>query len=508
MLRIVFSLILLGSVAFYVVRSIHWQVMWDTSIMHYVNFLMAHGLAPYKDILDNNLPGSYFVEGWAMQVFGSGDLGWRFYDYTLLAVLIVSLIVISLPYDWFAGLAAGVFFVVLHGAEGPRNAAQREQVMTTLMVAAYAFLFSGLRRSKPWMFLPFGFLMGIAASLKPTAAPLALVLLAMAAYSLRKRAIPMRAFLLYGGVGLLLATSCDAAFLIRYHAATDFLEISRRLTFYYANLGDSSVWVLLTTILRPANLWILLIGLLLVFCIKHKQDWENWERVSLAIGMCFGLLSYLAQRKAFEHHEYAFTVFLYGWGTIELAKAWKTSTWLKWVGLGCFSTIVLLQVPRKERTIAHVDGSNSQTKAMMADLERFGDESLQHEVQCFDMVDGCYSALNRLGLMPYTTFIGDYMFFPPPGDPPLPWARQRMAKDFARRPPQVIVLTNMWFGPQSLSEKLKQWPELQSYLQNFYTLQDSSSHDGSAFSFYTLNDAKPAHLAPGKQAADPSPFKP
>ncbi|MDQ2834404.1 MAG: hypothetical protein M3Y50_11775, partial [Acidobacteriota bacterium] len=74
-LRLLFSSILCASAAFFIYKSLHWQVMWDTSIMHYVNFLMAHGMAPYRDIIDINMPGSYFIEGWAMHIFGGGDLG-------------------------------------------------------------------------------------------------------------------------------------------------------------------------------------------------------------------------------------------------------------------------------------------------------------------------------------------------------------------------------------------------------------------------------------------------
>src|ERR1700739_1919744 len=123
-IRVVFTLVLCAAVGFYVYKSIHWKLMGDPSIMHYVNFLMDQGLAPYRDIIDINLPGAYFMEGWAMHIFGGGDLGWRFYDFSVLAVLIASLIVISLPYDWFAGLFAGVIFLLIHGGEGPWNAGQ------------------------------------------------------------------------------------------------------------------------------------------------------------------------------------------------------------------------------------------------------------------------------------------------------------------------------------------------------------------------------------------------
>ena len=59
--------------------------------MHYVNFLMSHGLQPYSQITDNNLPGAYLIESWAMHVFGGGDLAWRIYDFFLLGVLTLSM---------------------------------------------------------------------------------------------------------------------------------------------------------------------------------------------------------------------------------------------------------------------------------------------------------------------------------------------------------------------------------------------------------------------------------
>lgn len=485
-IRIVFSVILTFFFFLYVQHSFRWEVMWDTSIMHYVNFLMAHDLTPYRNILDNNLPGSYYLEGWAMQIFGSGDVGWRFYDYFLLIVLIASLIIVALPYDWFAGLLSGVLFAVLHGAQGPRNAAQREQVMTTLMIAAYAVLFTGLRRAKCWMLLPFGFLMGLAASLKPTAAPLALVLLGMAVYSLRQRAVSASPYFTFALAGLLAALSLDMAFLVHYRALADFIEISKHLTGYYASIGDSSLHVLIFSILTLNKSFFLLIGALLTILISSRQSWENWERAALLVGLCFGFASYILQRKPFEHHESAFVVFLFAWVSIEAAKAWKSPTALHFIGLGYFALIILKVIPYRSDGIQHIDASNPQTHAIIADLQHLGGASLQYQVQCFDLVDGCYSALNRLNLMPYSTFMGDYMFFPPVGDPALPWARDKLAAAFSQRPPRVIVLTNMWLASQSSFQKLDRWPEMASFVEAHYTLEDAHAFSGSAYRFYVL----------------------
>jgi hypothetical protein len=488
-LRVLFSAMLLASAAFYVMRSIHWEVMWDTSIMHDINFLMRQGLAPYRDIFDNNMPGAYFLEGWAMQVFGGGDLGWRLYDYTLLTVLTASLVVIAFPYDWFAGVYAGILFALIHGSEGPRNAVQREQVMTTLILAAYALLFTGLRRQRPALLLPFGFLIGLAASLKPTVAPLALVLLGMAAYGLFKRKVRTRSYVLYGLAGLALALACNVAFLLRYHDLAAFLFISKQLIPYYAKVGNQPLGTLLVGVLPNKYLRFLGFGLLLTLLLKPRLEWENWERVTLGIGIGFGLFSYLAQRKAFDHHAYALYVFILVWSAIEFSKALNRRSWLHFVGLACFAFSMFRFLPELDSMLRHVTPDNQQADAMETDLRRLGGFSLQHQVQCFDMVDGCYGTLYRLRLLPYTTFFGDYMFFQPPGNPPMTWARGIMAADLAQQPPQVIVVTNMWLSQGYSFNKLQQWPEFAAFLDRNYHLDVARQFNQHAYRVYVLNGA-------------------
>src|SRR3979411_783765 len=87
-----------------VALTYRWPLVWDAQVMHYINFLMDKGFAPYRDITDINMPGAYLIEGWGMHIFGGGDLGWRVYDFALLGLLGAAMVVIALPYDWVAGL--------------------------------------------------------------------------------------------------------------------------------------------------------------------------------------------------------------------------------------------------------------------------------------------------------------------------------------------------------------------------------------------------------------------
>ena len=76
--------------------------------MKYVVFLIDHGMTPYKDIWDINLPGTYILQAFVIHVFGAGAIAWRLFDFVLCFVIFGSMIYLSVPVHWLAGFAAGV----------------------------------------------------------------------------------------------------------------------------------------------------------------------------------------------------------------------------------------------------------------------------------------------------------------------------------------------------------------------------------------------------------------
>ncbi|MDQ2833355.1 MAG: hypothetical protein M3Y50_06315, partial [Acidobacteriota bacterium] len=459
---------------------------------HYVNFLMAHGMAPYRDIIDINMPGSYFIEGWAMHIFGGGDLGWRFYDFTLLAILTASMIVISLPFDWFAGLCAGVLFTLIHAMEGPRNAGQREQVMITLIMVGYGLLFSAMRRQKPLLMLPFGFTLGLAASLKPTAAPLGLVLLLIISLALRKKVVSTKPYVGYGLLGIFLASLLSLQFLFKYHVFGDFVSTARGLIPYYASVGNAPFWALVRDLLHLRTAVPLVIGIVLAFFNRQRTEWENWERLALILGILFGAFSYIAQGKLFDHHAYAFKAFVALWVVLECTKAMRTKGWRHIAGLAVIGFGILVVAPKYVRVLATVDPLSELPDALKADIVRLGGSTLQNQVQCLDMVDGCFSTLYHLGLLPNTTFMSDYMLLGPVGSPPLTHYRDLFWNDIHKNPPKVIVLTKMWLSEGQSFQKLDQWPELADYLNSAYSLDVTRSFQDRGYRIYVLKNEKPS----------------
>ncbi len=469
--QLAFTILLLAALVFYGYRSIHWPVIWDPSIMHYVNFLMAHGMAPYRDIIDINLPGSYFMDGWAMSVFGSSDLGWRVYEFFLLAVLIGSMIVIAWPYDWFAGLCAGALFAYTHGTEGARSAGQREELMITLILVGYAFLFVALRKRLPVLLLLFGFSIGMATSLKPTAALLLVLLPAMVAYSLRGEGIRVRSLLGFSAVGFFAAMLLDVRFFWHYGVFHDFLVVSGRLTRYYASIGNDPWKTLFTTLVNTRYLPLLLIGAVFAYTNARRSKEQNLETNLLVAGVLFGAASYLAQRKNFEHHMYPYFAFLLLWVCIEVGKAWKNEGWRRIAGTAAFALIILPVLVKHTRLMLHIYPHEAQPAALQADLQRLGGPlGLQHDVLCIDMVSSCYSTLYHLQILPYSNLVADYMLFPPPGRAPVAFYRDQLWNQLQARKPRVIVVTSAWLGMPPSFDKVKQWPALVGYLQANYDM--------------------------------------
>jgi len=83
--RIILAASLTLSALLYFLWSWHWPLVGDASLIHYIAFLIERGWAPYRDLGDMNMPGSYLIELAAMHLLGPGALAWRLFDFTLLA---------------------------------------------------------------------------------------------------------------------------------------------------------------------------------------------------------------------------------------------------------------------------------------------------------------------------------------------------------------------------------------------------------------------------------------
>ena len=454
--------------SYYAAVSIHWPILRDTSVMHYVIYLMDHGLKPYQQITDNNMPGAYLTERWLMEIFGRGDLAWRMADFFLLGVITVSMAVIARPCDWVAGLFGGAMFALLHGSEGPDFPVEREEVLTALLFAGYAFFFTSLRRRVPLLMLPFGCAIGVAVCIKPTVAPFALLLLLAAAYILRKQRLSVAPYLLWGVTGLAVAGFAVLHFLLHYDAVKPFLFIVRKITPLYVSMNHLSFFDLLRSMMPRNLLPALAIAIVLALTTR---DW-TWERWLVFLGTVFAAISFLAQQKGSIYQRYPFVAFVLLILGLEFFGALRRTGWRQIAAALGIAVTLVLSVPHYLTTLrtSPERSTLSIASALTGDLQEIGAPELQHSVQCFDLTFGCFSALYHLDVMQNTGFTGDLLFFSPYPSAAADYYRDSFWRSVAKDPPSVMVITNEWFQANGGFDKIETWPEFSQYLRANYTL--------------------------------------
>jgi len=461
---------LLASFAYMVVISVHWPMLADAPAMRYINFMIDHGFAPYRDLPDLNMPGSYFSDQLAVFLFGPSDLGWRLYDFFLMVSATLGMIAIAWPIDWLAGLFAGVLFALLHVADGPTVTGERDQVITVLIIVGYAFLFYSVRRGRPGWMAFLGFCLGMAATLKPTTAPLGFLLLLMVAVVLQRRRVRWMQYLLYGLLGAAAAAAIFFGFLLRHHVLMDFVTTFRSIGGYYATLDRASLGTLLRELVpRPMRL---LFPIGIVLSVMNRRDW-NWERWALIVGVAVGVGSYILQGKGFNHHRYELMAFSLLWFAIEFAiAAWRRGA-PRILALAGIAVGVLWIVPKCLVQVKNATYANlfSFTTDAEADLRGIGVDRLQGKVQCLDMTDGCLNALYRLGLVQNSGSLGDTLYFSSHNDsPPVQHYRQIFWDHLQVDPPDVFLMSDELFLDPPTFDKVKRWPLFARYLAENYDL--------------------------------------
>ncbi len=479
--RVGLALALLICAVLYVLWTWHWPLVGDSTLIHYIVFLMDHGMAPYRDVPDMNLPGSFLVEWLAMHTYGGGALAWRLFDLTVLLAMGAGLVVLSLPYDWFAGVFSAVLIMLIHGRDGIYDTGQRDLTMAALVVVGYVFLFRARRKNKAWAAAVFGFCMAAAGTMKPTSLPLMVVLLALLLVAIRKEGRPARRMLGWGMAGMALPLAIVWIFLLREDAVTAFIHNLRTVDPYFASLGRRPLSYLLIHSISPVMalvaVWLVLVAASAV-ASRPWREWtrpwpvEKWERAALVLGVLAGLAGYIAQGKAYPYQRYCFLVLLLMIVALDLTAALRRSGFrlalaVLGIGYGC-----LVLGPQSLAKVKQYDWRNQDYTTMMdADLLQLGGSKLSGHIQCMDTTTGCSHAFYNLKLMPETGLLSDFLVFGPAQDAEIREERSAFLPQIEANPPWVMVVATGLFpkGPKDY-QKLALWPAFDYFLNQHYRL--------------------------------------
>lgn len=480
------SAVLIVCSVVFVVMTRHWPMVGDAALIRYSVFLIQHGWAPYRDFLDVNMPGAYLATAFGMHLAGSANVSWRIFDLGLIALAGVGYFVIARPYSRFAALFATAMLLLVHGQDGVQQAGQRDLVIAVLLVLAVAFLLEAVRRER-WAYLvPFGLAVGLGATIKPTAGPLGVVLLAMtaiyyagwwrndsAAARTREARGPRARFLIWTAIGMGAMAAPVAGMLLwleRKHALGAWLMTQRVLLPSYAMQERRPFAFTLSHSISP----LLPLVVLWLCCVALRGPaWPRFERGLLATGVALNLLALLVQGKALPYQRYPMLAFLLPWIALDLTTAWRRRgavRYVAWAGLCCGCLVLApLTLVKVHRFVA----KPQEFDAMLAtDLRNLHAGDLSGRVQCLDTIQDCLPTLYTLRLLPATGVLGDLNLFGPSGEAAVEASRRRFLQDVATKPPLVfIVVSGFFLDGTSGYQKLDKWPEFEQWLNAHYTLQ-------------------------------------
>jgi hypothetical protein len=454
--------------------SWRWPLVGDSALIHYIGFLIQRHWAPYRQLGDMNMPGSYLIEIAAMHLFGMGALAWRLFDFTLLGIATAAFFLLtanlggpSFPASServgsLAALFASSLFILIHGRDGLSEGGQRDLTMAVCLLAATAFLFLAVRKRKLWPAAAFGLLSGIASTIKPTTLPLTLAQLALALYALNKiqgesvvpeTVIPSGARSAKSGVPgelarwggksrdpriFLLVISATLAyviapilaliFLVRERALAAFLAGFHGIIPYYASLGHRPLsFVLLHSISPLLPLVLLWLGILVLL-----RPQLHWERAALLAGVVFGLLNCVVQQRALPYYRYPLLVFLLPLMAIDFTRALRpgpnpsavapfatalssragSDRAAKYLAALALAFAAFFLAPQSAVLIHRYRWWETDfISSLQQNLNALGGSSLSGHIQCIDSISGCGNVLYRMRLSPSTGVLSDFLLF-------------------------------------------------------------------------------------------------
>jgi hypothetical protein len=468
-LRFAICAVLVASVAVFVTRTFHWRLVNDAAQIDYACFLMDHGMAPYKDIVELNMPGIYMVNWGVMHTLGGGARAWRVFDYSLLALAALAMAWIAQPYGWLGGAFGGALFALFHGRDGPAQAGQRDLIIAVLLLFAYAFLFDALRRERNWPMFFFGVCLASAAAIKPVVLPFALVLLGVTAWRLHRLGRPMDDAIALSLTGMLASASVVAGFLAAHGSLGAFAWMFEKTLPYYAALGRQSFADLAARFMSPTVKTLLAMAIAIALL---RRRW-NWESVMLLGGIAFGVFSYFAQGKGFPYHRYPMLAFIFLWVGIQFASALKERSAARKLAVAGLSLGAVFGAVYTAIAV-HGQWNEDFNRALTADLQQLGGLQLSGHVQCITTPGDCDTVLYRMHLVQSSGLFYDYLVFGPGNQPAVVRARQTVWDDFEKNPPLVFVVGRSLYGEKTDDgyDKLTRWQELDTYVHENYLLYD------------------------------------
>ena len=446
--------------------SLPWPLVHDAPILHYIARRIAVGDVPYRDLFDMNQPGAYLLHLGVVSLLGDGDFAWRAFDLGWLVITAIAAAVFARPWGVVAAAGAGVLFAVYHLSGGAWQAGQRDYLICVLLLGAAGAAVAWLESdgvSARWLAAAGGML-GVAITVKPHATVFAIALGVLLALAARRRPAGARAVVWYAA-GLVAAPLGVGAWLVAsggFAAWTDI--VFAYLIPLYSRLTRPDDWRF-----WRVEVWYALAAAVVISLALALRDRRfGWRHGVATLGLAYGVVHYVGQRKGWEYHLYPLAAFaaVLAFSEVEalLSRRRVIAGGLLVLILGV-TTVLLGLRGRDAVNAAWIWDKEMVVRRLVADLSlnlRPADR-----VQMLDTAEGGTHALLRLGLPSATRFLYDFHFFHDAGHPTIERFRDEFVRALSARPPRfVVVFAQGW--PEGKLDRITRFAALNAFLETNY----------------------------------------
>jgi hypothetical protein len=452
------------------VRSLKWPIVHDTALLHYVAWRILSGDVPYKEIFEPNFPGIYLVHMFILKVLGPGDVQWQIFNIAAILLSAAAIAVFCRPAGGWAAAVAPALFAAICLSQGATDMGQRDFLMVPLVLFSAHFLAVVLDRSRTWMLIPSGLLLGISFTLKPFALLLFLLFLFIFIVHRRKhRRASVGGSLLFLG-SFSIPVALVLVWLQSLGALGSFIDIvTRYLLPLYGKLERRGP--VFFTLFLLAQLFFLSPALVSLPILKFREFIQKPRNVILIAGLFYGLLHFVLQGKGFIYHLFPFFGFVTVFAGILVDRLMKdpSARVRATAVIGFFFMVYLysnrcFEVGRRNMTVEEI---KPLVPKLVRELQAYPVTG-KDEVQVLDTTEGAIHALFLLRIRQPTRFINDYQFLHDTGNPYIQKLRAEFIRDLEARSPRLIVAANYSWIPPNTIARLHQFPEFEKLLDSRY----------------------------------------
>lgn len=450
----------------------------DTPNIHIIAQRILAGAAPYRDIIDMNMPGIYLIHMLIVSIPGNVDMVWFCFHFTWALLTALAAFFFLKSESRLTAWLAVVTVIAYYLTRKAFYYGQRDFLLllpVLLGMQAFRRYIVSSPRKSVWLFLS-GLAVGAAATIKP----LPLLFAGLAGVWLlcnrSERAFAQK-FLRIGllAAGVLLPFAGMTIWLAVAGGLTSFLNLAPDLSSVYyhwqqLNWGDLIFFTTLEVRILVGML--VLAGVLTV--VREKSLPRSPLYLFMYAGVGYGLVHYFSQAKGWEYHQLPFAIFaiLLSSALLMRTATGKSTRQAVLAGL-CLYLPLVGMLPRAAWIMLHdpseyLDTFQPAVHKLEADYSRLDLDG--KSIQILDMTTGGAYLLYTHQIPLATPILLDFELQPNPDDAYLTYRTDFLARVQAR-PPEVFIIAREFESDRDLSyARFSDWTAFTGWFESNYSL--------------------------------------